>query len=711
MLTRIIRTTFAIFATAAGLAHAATAQVIEEVLVTAEKRASTVQDTSIAITAYSNEELNLRGIEELEDLQFSAPNLVISHNSQSPVTYAYIRAIGSDQLVAGFDPGVAYHVDGIYVGQPSAMPGDLWDLERVEVLRGPQGTLYGRNTTGGSINIITREPTEDLEVLADVTFGNYDRQRLRGVLGGGIADGVSGRLSFITDKDNGYQKNLAGEDGDQTDYSSVRGKLKFELGDNADLLLTAQRFENDGRQSQKRREPFEPVELAPGFVVDVYAGATPNPENPRKVAKDFREKLELENDFLSAKLTWDFGAAQLISTTGYIENEWFQSADIDMSDNPVQFQEWEMETEQFTQELQLISTGDGPLEWILGAFYFDEDLSTDYFFEDSSIAGFTFLNGGDLETESIAVYGQIGYDFRKTDGGPFRIVGGLRWTKDEKSIDEFQMIPQFGVDLSDSSEEDWDEVSGKLGVDWFLSEDTMAYASYSHGYKGGGFSIGQFDTFDPETVDSFEVGLKSQFLDQRAQVNVSAFYNDYQDLQVNFLVFTLFTTDNAAEATIQGIEVESTFIPADNLTLNANVTWLDAEFDEYQFSPTVDLAGDTLNRAPEFTFALTAQYDWMLADSGSITARADYYWQDEVYYRVQNIDRHREDSFSTLDLRLVWTSSDEQWVVDVFMKNVTDEDNQRGLTVSDGLSTGNNSFVTYYPPQTYGVRMGWQLAN
>ena len=239
----------------------------------------------------------------------------------------------------------------------------------------------------------------------------------------------------------------------------------------------------------------------------------------------------------------------------------------------------------------------------------------------------------------------------------------------------------------------------------------MAYLSYSHGYKGGGFSIGQFDVFDPEIVDSFELGLKSQFLEDRAQVNVSAFYNDYQDLQVNFLLFTLFTTDNAAEATIQGVEVEGTFIPVDNLQLNATVTWLDAEFDRYQFSPTISLDGTTLNRAPEFTTALTAQYDWPLANGTAVTARLDFYWQDDVYYRVQNIDRHKGDDFHTLDLRLMWTGAGDRWVVDLFAKNVTDEDNQRGLTVSDGLSTGSNSFVTYYPPRTYGVRVGWRWSG
>jgi iron complex outermembrane receptor protein len=205
--------------------------------------------------------------------------------------------------------------------------------------------------------------------------------------------------------------------------------------------------------------------------------------------------------------------------------------------------------------------------------------------------------------------------------------------------------------------------------------------------------------------------LKSQLWDKRAQVNVAAFYNDYQDLQVNFLLFTSFTTDNAAEATIQGIEVESLFLPVDNLSVGVNLTWLDAEFDRYQFSETVELGGETLNRAPEFTVALSAQYDWPLGNAGMVSARADYYWQDDVYYRVQNIPRHREDAFSTTDLRLIWTSGDERWTVDAFAKNVTNEDNLRGLTVSDGLSTGNNSFVSYFPPRTYGVRVGWRLGD
>ncbi len=674
--------------------------IIEEILVTAEKRASTVQDTSIAITAYDTSSLNDRGIDELEDLQFSAPNLVISPNSQSPVTYAYIRGIGSDQLVAGFDPGVAYHVDGIYVGQPSAMPGDMWDMARVEVLRGPQGTLYGRNTTGGSINVVTNDPVEGFEAFGDVTIGNYDRRRFRGVVNAG-SDQVAGRLSYIRDLDDGYQENSVGSDGDQTNNHSVRGKLRFALGDNAQLKLTAQRFENKGRNSQRRRESF--------VGIPVYAGALPNPSDPRKVGKDFREHLELENTYLGAELRVDFDNFTLVSITGYIENEWRQASDIDMSSNPVQYQDWNMETEQFTQELQLVSNGDGPWQWIIGAFYFDEDLETSYIFEDSSPFGFLFRNGGDLETESTAVFGQVSYDFSQS-GPPIKIVAGLRWTEDEKTIDEFQQIPAFGVNFAGRMSDSWDEISGKLGLDWFVSEDTLAYVNYSRGYKGGGYSIGQFDVFDPETVDSIEVGLKTQFLDNRAQVNVAAFYNDYQDLQVNFLQFTLFTTDNAAEATIQGLEIESTFIPVDGLTLGASATWLDAEFDKYDFTPTIDLSGDTLNRAPEFTIALSAAYEWSLGDSGRFIARADYYWQDEVYYRVQNVDRHREDSFHTADVRFQWIHANDTWQVDVFGKNITDEDNLRGLTVSDGLSTGNNSFETYYPPRTYGLTISWRPA-
>tara|TARA_R110002073_G_scaffold39057_1_gene111619 strand:+ start:11617 stop:13740 length:2124 start_codon:yes stop_codon:yes gene_type:complete len=688
---------------------AETSRVIEEVVVTAEKRESTVQKTSISITAYSDEMLELRGIGNVEDLQFSAPNLVISHNSQSPVTYAYIRGIGSDQLVAGFDPGVAYNVDGIYVGQPSSMPGDLWDLERIEVLRGPQGTLYGRNTTGGSINLITKEPTAEFETFGDVTFGDFNRRRIRGVVNGGN-EVVAGRLSFISDENDGYQENLAGSDGDVTDYHSMRGKLKFDLSDRAELLITAQRFENDGQQSQKKREAFAPVELAPGFIVDVYNGAIPNPTSPRKVAKDYPEDLDLTNTSFNARFTYDWDSVRLVAISGLIRNDWFQTSDIDMSNNPVQTQDWDMDTRQFSQEFQLVSNSDGPWDWILGVFYFDEDLDTDYIFDDTSVAGFTFMNGGELETKSRAVYGQVAYDFRES-GSPFKLTAGLRWTKDEKDIFEYQQIPQFAVDLSGSMDEDWSEMSGKLAVDWYISDDVLGYASYSHGYKGGGFSMGQFDAFDPEKVNALEIGLKSQFWDQRAQVNVALFSNDYRDLQVNFLQFTSFTTDNAAEASINGLEIESTFLPTDGLTLNVNLTWLDATFDEYQFTPVIDLSGDTLNRAPEYTVGLSAQYEWQIGQHGNLLARLDYYWQDEVFYRVQNIDRHREDSFSTADAVLMWNSPSGKWSIDGFVKNLGDEDNLRGLTVSDGLSTGNNSFESYYPPRTYGVRFGIRMGE
>ncbi len=696
-------------------AQGQSARVIEEIIVTASKRESPLQETAIAITALDADMLDMRGITGIEGLQFAAPNLVISHNSQSPVTYAYIRGIGSDQLVAGFDPGVAYHVDGIYIGQPSSMPGDFWDMERVEVLRGPQGTLYGRNSTGGSINVITRDPEHEFDAVLDVTGGNYSYRRIRGAVGGGLAEGISGRVAVISERNDGFQKNLIGRDGDRIDHWGVRGKLKFDLSEDVDIVITAQRFENEGNQSQKRREPFGPVELAPGFVLNVYEGAIPNPDDPRVVAKDHREELDLTNTLFAVRARWGFdlgqlGPVELVSHTGGIRNRWFQTSDIDMSSNSVQIQDWNMRTTQFSQELQLMSVSDSGVEWILGAFYYDEDLSTDYVFRDTSIAGFDFNNGGDLSTRSTAIYGQLGYDFRE-GGLPLKLTGGLRSTRDRKKIDEFQIIPQFGVDVFASSRESWREVSGKVELNWFVNEDLMAYTSYSRGYKGGGFSIGQFDTFDPETVDAYEIGIKSQFLDNRARVNVAAFYKDYKDLQVNFLEFTSFTTDNAADSTIKGIELEGTVLATDSLTLHAMATWLDATFDSYQFTPEISLDGERMNRAPKYSFGLGASQEWHLPGGSRLVARADYYWQDSVFYRVQNVPRHRGDSFHTADARLVWTSVDERWTVDAFVTNFTNQDNQRGLTVSDGLSTGNNSFISLYPPRQYGLRVGWQTGR
>jgi iron complex outermembrane recepter protein len=415
---------------------AAEGEAIEEIIVTAEKRETAAQETPIALTAYDATQLQLRGINDITDLQWSVPSLVISPNSQSPVTYAYIRGIGSDQLVAGFDPGVSYHLDGNYVGQPSSMPGDMWDMQRVEVLRGPQGTLYGRNTTGGSINVITADPTQDFEVFGDVTAGDYEDVRERLVVNGALADDISARLAVVNESNDGYQDNKIGHNGDVVDYTSVRGKLRFDLSENANLVLTAQNFQNSGNQSQRRREPFAPAvfPLPPPIgpvTVDIFTGAVPNPKNVREVAKDYREYLNLDNDFLAARLTWDFdagflGPVTLVTNTGYITNDWFQSADIDQSSNPVQFQRWTMNTNQLTQEIRLVSAGKGPWEWIVGGFYFNENLESDYFFQDSTpLFGFDFFNGGKLKTTSSAVFGQIGYDMRE-GGLPFKVVIGGR---------------------------------------------------------------------------------------------------------------------------------------------------------------------------------------------------------------------------------------------------------------------------------------------
>jgi len=707
---------------ASSPSFAAEGDAIEEIIVTAEKRETSAQETPIALTAYDAEQLQLRGINDITDLQWSVPSLVISPNSQSPVTYAYIRGIGSDQLVAGFDPGVSYHLDGNYVGQPSSMPGDMWDMQRVEVLRGPQGTLYGRNTTGGSINVITADPTQDFEMFGDVTGGDYDDVRERLVVNGALADDISARLAVVNESNDGYQDNKTGHNGDVTDYTSVRAKVRFDLSDNANLVLTAQNFQNSGNQSQRRREPFAPAvfPLPPPIgpvTVDIFTGAIPNPKNVREVAKDYREYLNLDNDFLSARLTWDFdagflGPVTLVTNTGYITNDWFQSADIDQSSNPVQFQRWTMNTNQLTQEIRLVSAGKGPWEWIVGGFYFNENLESDYFFQDSTpFFGFDFFNGGKLKTTSSAVFGQIGYDMRE-GGLPFKVVVGGRYTSDEKEINEYQRIAAFGVNLARSDQQQWDEGTGKVEFDWFITDDVFSYVNLSHGYKGGGYSLGQFDTYDPEKVDSAEVGLKSQFWNNRAQVNVAAFYNDYKDLQVNFLQATSFTTDNAADATIKGVEVETVLLPFDQFNFGLNLTWLNAQFDKYQFTPTISLDGDTLNRAPEYTVSTYAQYDYSMGANGTLTARAQYYWQDDVYYRVQNIDRHKEGAFFTADARLMWTSADEQWTVDAFVQNLTDEDNLRNMTVNDGLASGTpTTFDSYYPPRTYGVRFAWKMVS
>lgn len=424
-----------LLAGSAAIALCATAkaeEAIEKVTVTAQKRLEDSQKVPISMKALTGTQLDERGINGFADLKYQVPSLTFGGQVTGGENFVTLRGVGNENLTGGGDPGVAYHSDGVYLGRTVGVDESFFDVQRIEVLRGPQGTLYGRNSTGGTINVITNKPElGEFSGAADVTMGNYGFLRTRAMVNVPLGENVAFRVAGIVNQRDGYQENLLGPaacgdcEGDAADNFNVRGHLYFKLSEKADLLISAAAFENNEPVAIKIREPF-PFNLNGVLGTDRFVGALPNPTDPRQVRNDFRNTLDLTTRSVSATLNWDiFPGATLTSITGYQRLHWSQTSDGDGSELPLAFTNyWRNDSEQISEELRLASTDDGPNKWLVGIFLYNEKVEQGFQFIDTGynvfgpfpIPGdlFSFTNGGDIETTSYAIFGQD--DYRFADG-------------------------------------------------------------------------------------------------------------------------------------------------------------------------------------------------------------------------------------------------------------------------------------------------------
>lgn len=738
---------------------------LEEVVVTAQKRAESAQDIPIAISALSEDALRQSGFDGVADLSFMVPSL--QFGNFGPVSFLNIRGIGSADNFAGSDPGVAMHIDGVYIGRPVGALFNAFDTERVEVLRGPQGTLYGRNATGGSVNLITKKPGDELDGEVEITAGEYNLLRFRGAINIPISDAARARIVGFKEDRDGFTKNTfpGGDEANDLENWGVRGHLDIDLSDNVNLLLSASFVDMGGVGTQpEARDPFSTGELSPPINTLVGMGVLPPPGIPTNVAfytnadgsipvndqRPFREGVneELSSDheftLLSATLQWDLDNFTFKSITGYGESEYLMIQDADGSTAPNVIHIPEEQAEQFSQEIQFISNGDGPLRWIGGLYYFKEEstrISTmrgarfdaihDYFItNDISFAGpgfsedVAFSVGGDIETESYAVFGQGTYEF--TD--QFSLTVGLRYTDDEKDAvnRNIQLAPLVLTPASTSSE----EITGKVSVDYRFTSDVMVYASYSRGYKSGGVIQVATDpaaaAFEPEFVDTIEVGLKSQLWDA-LQLNVAVYSSDYTDMQTSAEGAFGQLGGNAGEASIEGAELEWKWLINDMLTFDGSFAYTDGTYDQLlAFDPldqaftggVVDYSGNDLPRAPEISYNLGVTGYWDMAQNGYITARLEGSYTDEMFYEFTNRPEVKTDDYYNLNLRLTWTSADEKYTAEVYGTNLTDEVQEGNLLLGFSLGVGTQAngyaepgqeYTSYNAPRQFGVKFGYRF--
>jgi len=685
---------------------------LEEVIVTAERRAQDAQDVPIALTIIGGSEISPSGISSISDVALKTPNLTFTQfNIGEP--QLFLRGLGTTIDSAGADPTVSVFIDDVYVGRSAGATSDLYDLERIEVLRGPQGTLYGRNVTGGAISIVTKRPSNEFEAKLGVTVGNYGLTVLRGLVDGPIGDNLAGNLSFSKRDRDGYAySNRSGQELDDADNFSLRGKLLWDISDNTELLLGFDYSTDDNngqcRNLTKLDNPAGDHNAGGVFVpVLKQIKADTNSEDPRTCAMTIEQYAERDVFGLSARLQMEFtNGLSLTSITAYreLEYSWLQElGGLDSPPNLLSVEDNEGDdADQISQEFRLTKDGDR-LFWVAGAYYFKENVDRFanvpiFFGPGSPVAPGALLDRSWLQSAtntSMALFGQVVWSM--TDALALTLGGRHTW--DEKEMDNaYYSSPGNEVYNFKGLEESWDEFTPRVTVDWQITDDHMLFATWSKGYKSGVF-ISQNTTaalaetpLEPEEATNMEIGAKTRWFDNRLQFNLVYFDLENENQQLFRLEnFTLVSENFGTESS--GIELDFIAALGKNLTLSGMYASLDAEIVGGQF------AGNVAPRSPDYKYSVALNYNAALGNGAILDFDASVSYSDNWYMEATNQGVSYMDDYSIVDASVRYTSSGGNWEVTLWGKNLSDE-----LVTSHSIvSSFGGSVELFAPPRTYGV--------
>ncbi|MBI5184655.1 MAG: TonB-dependent receptor [Nitrospinae bacterium] len=642
---------------------------LEDVTVTAERREEDPQEVPMSITVHTGEELNASGVESTLDLPLRTPGFLFSTNAV--LGQPYIRGVGSDFVSIGSESTVAIYKDGVYQSRAMGALADFFDVERVEVVKGPQGTLYGRNATGGTVNIISRTPEPDLSMEADLIYGNYNKLRIQGMVNAPLVDDrVFLRLSGLSSDRDGFIRvvNL-GTRTDDEDLRAGRAQLRILASEEVEVLVSADYMKEKGSRGLGAKVNSN----LPAPQIDLFGGI--NPGDPREVYNTFKDRNDLYEIGDSLKITWDSGLFSLMSLTAYHETDLNLLIDIDHTDVDYSSSAPNENSKAVTQEFQFTSNDKGPLEWLAGVYYLHEKSAQelDFSLTPYAVRLNTFARN---RTNAYAVYGQASYFL--TD--KWRATAGLRYGYEDKH----HVIHNgaAGTLYKDASK-GWGAWMPKFGLDFFATEDILAYVSATRGFKSGGFnSAGSGEQFNPEFIWSYEAGLKSSVPGGRLQWNASAFYYDYKDLQVQSFSNDapgLFLLENAAQAEVKGLETDLRAFLLPDLDMEIGVALLDARFTEYAtpdpdaLDPTAnqDLSGNLLPKAPELTSNVMLRYAYPLMGHGDLIMQGDWRYQSEVFFNQFNAHGVNQKGFHILNARLEFEAAGGDWRLALWGKNLT----------------------------------------
>ncbi|MBE9538570.1 MAG: TonB-dependent receptor [Proteobacteria bacterium] len=750
---------------AAGMAFADV--LLEEVMVTAQKREQALTDVGVAITAYTGDQMKALGFEDSTDLIAYTPGISMAGDIGGQRAIFNIRGVVQNDYADLAEAPVAVYIDGTYLASTQAQTFGLFDVERVEMLKGPQGTLFGRNATGGLVNTITVKPTDELEGYLEATAGSFSQIRVEGAIGGALTDGIRARVAFLSNQQDEVLKNVypgtdfngdpgtnGGEDGWNDDTFAFRGHLEFDIGDRGSLLLSGNYADTTKSEGPYQLAATTEVRRANGEVIDViYSRNDPmncdviqsgvcvdgngdgsvtrpvvngdffgntNPDGRGdRVNKDFAfdDQNELKSEGLTAEFKYDFDWASFTSVTDYKNFTRVIGLDSDQSATGALIFQSDGDIDQFSQELRFNGTTD-KTTWVAGVYYLGIDtdflqglaaspLSQDWF----GIQGLEANTITELNTDSLSIFGQFDYSLTDT----LVLVTGLRLIQEDKSFegvvtffpntDDRKIETSNGLFDIDQLKEDHDQDlwSGKIQLEYTPTDDSLYYAGINRGVKAGSFNaplFGGFSPYDEEVLLSYEVGAKLTLMEGLLQLNMAAYYYDYEDYQSFTFVNNSSSVTNE-DANYKGVEIELITSPTDNLEMMFGVSYTDAEVEDLQIASDI-----FIDAAPPFTpewqVSGLIRYTWDLF-GGGLAAQVSANYQSEFFHNARNFTAHEFDSYTDVKARLSWADGDNLWNVAAYVDNLTDEDYAIiGFDVSGFYGSSQESYAR---PRSYGLTL------
>jgi iron complex outermembrane receptor protein len=688
---------------------------LAEVVVTAQHRAESIREVPIAIDAFDANAIRQANYDSIAEVAAQTPGLFygIGTGQTNPIS---LRGIGSNRFDSRIDPSVGTFVNEMYLPRFGQSLSYLVDVERIEVLKGPQGTLYGRNTTGGAINIITNRPTQELTGGAEVEVGNKELVSANGFISGPIAgQAITGRLAVGYYDRDGFMKETVSGHTDGVSNKLVRGTLDFTPSEYATISVVSEYLK------RHKDSFFFNINSTPTIFQSPTVTAPPLVPGHYQEALSFPGFYDLEQWYVSVKASVDLAPFTLTSISAFQHAHGNYLNDVDSTVLDIAAVQVDENTNAFSQELRIASRPGGlltlgdALQWIAGIYYLDDkpkELDEFDFGRDSvvyllarKVPGLSLpisdIFTSNLHKQSIAGFGQLTYHI--TD--ELQFTAGGRWTHDEINfaaggVPSVSGFPLIAGAYSTGGDLKWSSFDPKFTLSYDVHHHALVYASFARGFKSGGVqnlpttAEAAARPFNPEHVKTTELGLKSTWFDRRLQLDLAAFYTDFADLQVQSLVTlpsgaTLTVTDNAGSSTIRGAELEVAALPVRGLRLSLGYAYLHAKYGQF-VSGTNDYSGRWLNRSPENTIDVAGVYTIPLASLGEAALRADWFHSSEVFFTPGNLASESQPGYGVVNASVAWTDSAKRWRVSIWGKNL-----------------GSTQFITHVFPSQPGFGFLW----